>query len=984
MTKQFLKEDSNNSKIMIDQINHQMISSTVSELNGNNVKVYTKKNQKNRKQKIKQNKTWFLGRWFSNLPISRKHSISLYLSSILPLLAIAGVGALLILNTVKRQVEKQSRAEVAVTEINYLIKINQMGLGFRGHSDNTAIIEAAQLNAAGKPIPPELNQQVKQILQGEIRTGVIEYATLVGTDQRIIVNANSNRQGEVFNPENLVTRVIESKEHYKANGIVSAEELRAESSPLPGEFTGENALIRYTATPVKNPNTEEIMGVLISGDIVNGKSAIARDTINTFGDGYSAVYYRLPDGSFNLATSAKATDESSGKLTNIPFNEAELLKKAVENPGELITKTRIKIGENFHTVTATTLPNLWIHTPDGIVPVSENEPPIAILVRGAPQNIIKQLIINSILLLIGAAIIALLLSTWLGNILTKAISNPVKNLQKTTQRFAEGDHQIRSSVTSKDEIGQLATTFNQLADTISKTEKEQLAEIKRKQLLKDIYQAKNSEDLSVPLQALITEEKEKIKVDRMLIYRFLPDGTGYVAAESMKFNTPSALDETNTEILLDKESLEAYKRGEILVDGNISQSDYSVEQLELLKRLEVKSNIVIPIIQGEELIALLVAHNCTYYRSWQPEEINQLKELAAVIAEVLGGLALLETRQAETERAIAQNQLIQKELLKLINSLEGVATGDLTVHPEVSGGQVGVVADFFNTIVGSLRDIVTQVKQSTTRINYSLESEAKGISQLADESRQQAEKIQDMLNSVQQISDSIQRVANNASSAANVAQNASKVAKKGETTMNQTVDSILSLRETVSTTAIKVKRLGEASQKISKVIALINDIALKTNLLAVNASIEAARAGAEGRGFAVVAEEVGQLATQSSTATREIEQIVATIQLQTNELVEAMEIGTTEVVEGTELVTQVKASLGEIVAESEQIDQLVVTISQATLSQRVTSQMLTELMQEMAQISRETSKKSQTISKSLEETAAIAKEMQNSVKTYKQ
>ena len=138
---------------------------------------------------------------------------------------------------------------------------------------------------------------------------------------------------------------------------------------------------------------------------------------------------------------------------------------------------------------------------------------------------------------------------------------------------------------------------------------------------------------------------------------------------------------------------------------------------------------------------------------------------------------------------------------------------------------------------------------------------------------------------------------------------ASTNATEGGKAMDRTVESIVQLRETVGETAKKVKRLGESSQQISKVISLINQIALQTNLLAINASIEAARAGEEGRGFAVVAEEVGQLAAQSAAATKEIEQIVENIQLETSQVVEAMELGTTQVVEGTHLVEEAKQSL---------------------------------------------------------------------------
>ena len=164
---------------------------------------------------------------------------------------------------------------------------------------------------------------------------------------------------------------------------------------------------------------------------------------------------------------------------------------------------------------------------------------------------------------------------------------------------------------------------------------------------------------------------------------------------------------------------------------------------------------------------------------------------------------------------------------------------------------------------------------------------------------------------------------------------------------------------------------------------MINQIALKTNLLAVNASIEAARAGEEGRGFAVVAEEVGQLAAQSALATKEIEQIVEAIQRETREVVSAMELGTTQVVEGTKLVEQTKGSLQQIVTVSGQIDELLQSISKATVSQTASSQKVTQLMEAIAQVSEKTSETSSLVSSNLQETVSVAQKLQTSVETFK-
>ncbi|MEA5511451.1 methyl-accepting chemotaxis protein [Crocosphaera sp. UHCC 0190] len=336
---------------------------------------------------------------------------------------------------------------------------------------------------------------------------------------------------------------------------------------------------------------------------------------------------------------------------------------------------------------------------------------------------------------------------------------------------------------------------------------------------------------------------------------------------------------------------------------------------------------------------------------------------------------------AEQERE--RSEKLQRELIKLLTEVEGASEGDLTVRAEISAGEIGIVADFFNSIVESLRDVVSQVKQTATQVNSSITTNEGSIRQLASEAIAQASQITQTLNSVEEMTQSIQVVADNAKAAAAVAKTASTTAEMGGADMEQTVANIFQLRDTVAETTKKVKRLGESSQQISKVVSLINQIALQTNLLAINASIEAARAGEEGRGFAVVAEEVGQLAAQSAAATKEIEKIVETIRQETSAVVEAMELGTTQVVEGTRLAEKTKASLGQIVEVSRQIDQLLESISQATVSQANTSQSVTQLMEEVAKVSQKTSDSSRQVSGSLQETVAIANQLQASVGTFK-
>jgi len=349
--------------------------------------------------------------------------------------------------------------------------------------------------------------------------------------------------------------------------------------------------------------------------------------------------------------------------------------------------------------------------------------------------------------------------------------------------------------------------------------------------------------------------------------------------------------------------------------------------------------------------------------------------------------AALEAHFADlSQRAAEQGQAkedLQRQVIRLLDDVEGAARGDLTVRAEVTADVLGAVADSFNLTIRSLRDIVVQVKRAAAAVNdAALQNEDFARSLSADALRQ-AEEISNSLNSIQEMTESIQEVASNAREAANVTAQATEAASRGGEAVDRTVSGILEIREMVAETTRKVKRLAESSQEISKIVALISQIASRTNLLALNASIEAARAGEAGRGFAIVADEVRQLADRAAKASKEIEQIVMHIQSETSNVMTAMEEGTQLVIEGTRRAEQAKNSLDEIIEVSRQIDGLVRAISQATVQQTETSRAVAQVMQSVELTANETSEEAQKVASSLQQLVSIARELQASVGRFR-
>jgi twitching motility protein PilJ len=342
----------------------------------------------------------------------------------------------------------------------------------------------------------------------------------------------------------------------------------------------------------------------------------------------------------------------------------------------------------------------------------------------------------------------------------------------------------------------------------------------------------------------------------------------------------------------------------------------------------------------------------------------------------------------QAQKNLAEQQRQEKEQLEaaiytLIDEVSDATEGDLTVRANLDSLELSTVADLFNAIITNLQEIAVEAKHSTNQVGSSLKQNETAILALAEQAIAEAQETRDTLVSVEQMSQSIREVAENASQAEKIADDTYNTIVNSTDNMNLTVNSILELRNTVGETAKKMKRLGESSQKISQAVSFIEEIALKTNVLAINASVEAGRAGEYGQGFTIVAEQVGALAAQSATATKEIASIVAAIQAETQEVSQAMETGTTQVVESTRLVEVTKESLRLVLEKSQTINQLMESISQTTVSQAHTSQNVTSLMQKIAQLSETTSQSSKEVAQSIVATAEVAQKLESTVAQFK-
>jgi methyl-accepting chemotaxis protein PixJ len=583
----------------------------------------------------------------------------------------------------------------------------------------------------------------------------------------------------------------------------------------------------------------------------------------------------------------------------------------------------------------------------------------------------------------------------LGALIANCATRPLQTVAQALEKIGQGDLSTSIQVKGQDELAMLGNNINQMTRRIQALLQQQEGETQRANLFAAIaLKMRQSIDTDEIFNRVVQDTRAALRADRVVIYRFNPDWSGYIFAEDVLAGFPQALADKIEDSCIGETLINAYKEGRVVPTNNVFTAGFHPEHLDLMKRLQIKANLVTPIIWQGELFGLLIAHHCAAPHVWLKSEIDLLFQLSIQVGYALDQAssvarieqARVEARQEAEQRAgeqQEQKETIQRRALELLMEVDPVSHGDLTIRAKVTPDEIGTIADSYNAIIGSLRHIVGQVKTASQAVTETATGSEVAVHNLSQEATHQIVAIADALTQIQAMAISIQGVGDRAKQAEQGVRQANLTIQAGDEAMNRTVVGISTIRETVAETAKKVKRLGEASQKISKVVNLIGDFASQTNLLALNAAIEAARAGEEGRGFAVVAEEVRSLAQQSATATAEIESLVEEIQTQTNEVVAAMEAGTEQVVAGTQLVEETRSKLSQIATVGNSINQLVAEISQATAVQTQASTTVSATMQQVAAIANGTSEQSEIVAQSFSRLLLVAEELQVSMAQFK-
>lgn len=504
---------------------------------------------------------------------------------------------------------------------------------------------------------------------------------------------------------------------------------------------------------------------------------------------------------------------------------------------------------------------------------------------------------------------------------------------------------------------------------------------------------RNTLDVVRTLHPIVQDIRQLMNADRVGLYQFDVEknySVGEFVVEDVAEGVRSAMDMKIQDHCFAEDHAENYQNGRYWVVNDINTLDLPDCLMNLLGDMQVKASIVVPLMKGDILWGLFAIHQCKGPRGWEESEVQFAHRLGAQFnlalqqADYLAQVEEKTDRLAETaEREKSSKEAIQEQMIALLQAVGPALQGDLTVRAQVTDTEVGTVASTYNTTLQSLQKIVQQVQESASQVGEQSKLSETSATTVNQQAQQQAKALEQALERIQKMVASTQTVAQDAQQVEAATQQANQVVQRGDLAMNQTVDGIMAIRSTVAETNQRIKRLSESSQKVSKIVSLISHFTTQTQLLALNASIEATRAGQYGRGFAVVADEVRSLARQSAEAATQIEQFVEEIQVGTAEVSTAMETGIQQVAEGTSLVTVARQNLTAIVQSTDQISQLITDITQNAQQQAQECQVVTQTMTEATEIANQTAQNATELTQAIQSVLSTAEVLQTSTDKFK-
>jgi methyl-accepting chemotaxis protein len=549
------------------------------------------------------------------------------------------------------------------------------------------------------------------------------------------------------------------------------------------------------------------------------------------------------------------------------------------------------------------------------------------------------------------------------------IVNPLIKMANSAKHIAEGNYDVQIKVKSKDEIGLLASSLNEMKENIKK----KISDLNI--LVNTLIKVGNEPDIDRALQYIV-DGAQKITNAKYAALTVFNEETGKVE----KMFTVGMTEE-------EKRRIGNYPEGRGLL-GYIHEVKQILRLDDMSKHPRsvgfppghppMKSLLAAPIIYSDKSLGNLYLTDKNGSEPFNEEDEQIIRNLSQLVA-----ISLNEKRQ-RTE-IIQTKEYLETETNKMVEVINELANGNFSINLEYEdrGDDISRLKERLSRMILNLRELISQVKEAAETLSSAGSQISSSAEQIAAGTQEQASQAGEVASAVEQMTATIVENAKNADSAAQLANRASEVARSGGDSIRETIDEMRRIADSVRNSADVVKELGRSGEKIGEIISVISDIADQTNLLALNAAIEAARAGEHGRGFAVVADEVRKLAEKTASSTREIKEIITSIQSNTNSAVNAMDNGVREVQEGIKIADKAGDALEEIIKVIEQVRDVVNQIASASNQQATTSEQISKSIESISTVTQETASGVHQMAKSADDLNRLTEKLNKIVAKFK-
>ncbi|BAQ63305.1 methyl-accepting chemotaxis protein [Geminocystis sp. NIES-3709] len=732
---------------------------------------------------------------FKDLPIAYKQFIALLIASLVSTVGVIIAGRVITTILGKNQLEKRAISELNITSIDYNSNLENITSGFRGKADNIGIIETAKTYKAQGKIDPILKNMVRTILNNEIKARGIEYATLVGLNGRIIVNANKDRFGQSFILENLVSQVIKTREVLETNVIIPRKEIIAENPSFASKINSENVLMNVSLTPVNDFQSQQMIGVLMAGELVNDNSILLEDIISAMGGGYNAIYMFKNDD-FHLVTSIFQPLNSEEFKANIPLLDISLLEKLKKENNDIILG-RMTIENQSHTIAIKPLPDFE----------GEN---IAFLVRGTPEASLQQIFNQSVTYQIIVGFLSLIVALFLASYFSKILTQPIEKLQISAEKIGSGDRSVRAKVTSRDEVGKLAQTFNEMAEKIDTYTKE-IEEIAQKREKEVEIQRQQRENLQENVINLLLDIEKASKGNLSIQAEVVSGEVGSIADA---FNaTMRSLEGLVKQVVVSTNQLNetALSNGESV--NHLAQNSYKQDN-----SIQIISTSIQEITNSIEKISES-AQNAAVIAS---KSRFTAQEGQSIINETVNNIYQIRHTVADTAKKAKRLADSSQEISKIVNIISGISekTNLLAFNASIEAARAGENGQGFRVVADEVRRLAEQVTFSTQEIEQLVEGIQEETSEMMTMMEQSSTQVVSGTKLVQNTKETLQKLSVISNEIDTLLQSIS------ESTINQKLIS-QKVNKKMEEVAIVTKEIAEESNTVSQSLQELVTVAME-------------------------------------------------------------------------------------------------------------------------------------------------------------